>query len=177
MRIIRDINILSLLCEAGIRVALVLVTMKTIKIITKTFALLLTLSLFVACDNKKNNNQTVNATAGFQYLNGTCVSRANNQQVDITYCQNYGVNQTNNGYSYINGLCVSTYTNQQVDPMLCQNNSLYNNGYGTQMQCNGTFWVWSGYNWSQVQCFGTNCSGQTVYPSGATSQAQAIRCL
>lgn len=161
--------------DFGIVVALMIVTMKTIKLITKTFALILTLSLFVACDNKKNNGQTVNATAGFMYINGACVSRANTQQqVDVTYCQQYGVNQTNNGYSYINGVCMSTYNNMQVDPSYCQSGY---NSYGTQMQCNGTYWVWSGYSWSQVPCYGTSCSGQTVYPSGATSQSQAIRCL
>lgn len=151
--------------------------MKTIKTISNIFALILTLSLFVACDNKKNNGQAINATAGFQYINGTntCISRANNQQVDVSYCQTYGVNQANNGYSYVNGVCMSTYNNMQVDQSYCLNN--YNGGYGTQMQCNGNYWVWSGFSWSQVSCFGTSCSGQTVYPSGASSQAQAIRCL
>jgi len=125
--------------------------MKTLKQILNVAALLLTLSLVVACDNKKNSNTNtanVNAAGGFAYTNGgtTCVALANNQQVDLSYCQNYSLN---NQY----------------------------NQYGGVQQCNGIYWVWSGYQWSQIQCMGSNCSNQTVYPSGATSPAQAIRCL
>lgn len=120
--------------------------MKTIKQILNVVALLLTLSLVVACDNKKsNNNANVNAAGGFAYTNGgtTCTSLANGQVVDLSYCQNYSLNQ-----------------------------------YGTQaQQCYGTYWVWSGYQWTSLQCMGTNCTGQTVYPSGATNQAQGVRCL
>ena len=123
--------------------------MKTLKQILNVAALLLTLSLVVACDNKKNSNTgTVNATGGFTYINGgtACASLANNQQVDMRYCNDYAIN---NQY----------------------------NQYGGVQQCNGIYWVWSGYQWSQIQCMGSNCSNQTVYPSGATSPAQAIRCL
>jgi len=122
--------------------------MKTIKQILNVVALLLTLSLVVACDNKKSSTTAaVNATSGFAYTNGgsTCTSLANQQVVDLSYCQTYGLNQ---------------------------------NGMGGQVQqCYGTYWEWTGYQWSSLQCMGTNCTGRTVFPSGATNQAQAIRCL
>lgn len=80
---------------------------------------------------------------------------------------------TTNAY----GQCVVTATGQPApNQSYCQNTG-YQQGYQQQIQCNGNYWFWNNYQWQMVQCYQTNCAGYTVYPMGATSQNQAIRCL
>lgn len=143
--------------------------MKTIiKKTIKLAALLLTLSLVVACDNKKSSTTTATGTLNpYVMQNGRCIVAASGQAVDPYLCQNQNYGYTTNIY----GQCVQTSTNQVVSSMYCQQNM------GGSQQCYGTYWVAQYNQWQQIQCQGMNCSGMTVYPNGATSPAQAIRCL
>ena len=90
-------------------------------------------------------------------------------------CQNSKSNKaatpvTNSNYMYnMNGICVDRNSQMQVAQNLC---SLNANG-----QCMGDYWVWANNSWNQIRCTGANCTGMTVYPNGATSEYQGIRCL
>ena len=149
--------------------------MKTLSKLLKIAVLLTTISLVVGCNQSSTNRATgIVGTGAYTYNTaGQCVVNGTSQVVDSYYCQ---YSSTNTGYQYINGQCMQTSTGQIVTPTLCT--SAYG---GASQQCNGVYYVWNQYAWQQVQCVSTgytsNCSGYTVYPSGATSQAQGIRCM
>lgn len=154
--------------------------MKTFKTFLQLTLVLASLAFFSSCDNKKSSsNATATYNTGYTYNQmGQCVQSSTGQIVAAMYCQQ---NNIGSGYQYNQmNQCVRTNTGQIVDSYYCQNN-IGNGGY-QGVQCNNSgYWIWSGYQW--VQCgagyMGTyvNCSGQTAYPSGATSQSQAVRCL
>ncbi len=67
------------------------------------------------------------------------------------------------------GMCVDRVSQAQVAQNLCSFNQIG--------QCMGDYWIWANNSWNQIRCTGANCTNMTVYPNGATSELQGIRCL
>ena len=124
----------------------------------------------VACGkNNDNNNNTNVAAIQHQIVNGQCLnSQANNQVVNMTFCQTTGVGQ----YQYVNNQCVLISSNQVVDPTYCQNTGYgngYGNGYGSGYGygSNNGYYGGTGNGWGTLP-YGTGYAGafgSNYYPS------------
>lgn len=109
--------------------------------------------LMVNCSGKSNNNNNAN---NYYMSNGMCWSRANGAQVNQSYCNGL----TSSQYYLSNGQCYSSLNGQPVQYTLCQ---MGNGGMG--QQCYGMYWYYNPQygQWIQGQCYGSNCSGYTMY--------------
>ena len=138
--------------------------MKTLVTVLKLAMLVTTLSFVMSCD-KNNKRSSNNTTTGiYTYgANGTCVNNQTGQQMPVQYCQQ----QYNNGYGYGTQQCNG-------------NSSLFVFLRGQQYACSADYTqmqTFQQYGGCWVSCATTNCSGQTAYPGGSSSQTQGYQCL
>jgi hypothetical protein len=100
-----------------------------------------------------------NFTSGYYLNNGVCTSVSTGQPANTNYCST-----TNNSpYYWSNGNCLSVYNNQPVAPSLCTTAS-------TTAQCYGNYiWNYQGTMRPTV-CSGANCSGFTLIEASTGRQ-------
>jgi hypothetical protein len=110
----------------------------------------------------------------FQYVNNQCISTANNQVVDPTYCQQsmYGYGNTTGYYgggyyggTYPYGTGYASYWGSNYYP------STYGGGsYAGSQVCIGMYYMYNGYTAQLVSCNGVNCRGQFLYNSSTKTR-------
>lgn len=175
--------------------------MKKQTLVSKTMGTLILLSFCVlmigqtGCNKKEDSPApapvAVAPVAQYSWVNGSCVSTANNQPVASTFCT-----QSVNGFRWDGTNCwnaanqIVTQDQCTSQPGLMNPNSNYNNQTGYQLfggvcystftgamvdytlcstspgyiagSCQGYYWQISSYSAIQIYCFGTTCRGMKL---------------